>query len=129
MSLTIKTTEKQPMFFELSLEGRLDMDTYEQLQAAVDILFESTVKGISLDLNQLEYINSMGLRVIFMTAKKVKSQNGTFVVTRPQPQVKAILDIANALPSQSIFASIEEADRYFDNIQKKKLEDMEESAT
>lgn len=125
MPLNIRTKEKKPMFFELSLEGRLDMVTYKQLEAAFDIIFQSTVKGVSVDLEQLEYINSMGLRVIFATAKRAKAANATFVLTRPQPQVKAILDIANALPSQAIFTSIEEADRYFDKIQRKKLDDLQ----
>ena len=128
MPLSIRSRESHPMYFELSLDGRLDMETYEQLQAAVDMMFESTVKGVRLDMDGLEYINSMGLRVIFMAAKKAKAQGATFVISRPQPQVKAILDIANALPAQSIFASIEEADRYFDNIQKKKLEDLKDAS-
>jgi anti-sigma B factor antagonist len=127
MSLNIHTKEKHPMCFELSLEGRLDMDTHEQLQSVVDMLFDSTVKGINFHLEGLEYINSMGLRVIFKTAKKAKSVGATFVLTSPQPQVKAILDIANALPAQSIFSSMEEADRYFDTIQKKTLSDLKDA--
>lgn len=127
MPLKIHSQEKKPMCFEIGLEGRLDMTTYEQLQANLDFLFQSTVKGIIFDMAQLEYINSMGLRVILMTAKKAKSQGATFLVIRPQPQVKAILDIANALPAQSIFSSVAEADRYFDAIQKKKLGDIKDA--
>lgn len=126
MPLKIHTREKKPMFFEIGLEGRLDMTTYEQLQSSIDFIFGSPVKAIQFDMAELEYINSMGLRVIFMAAKKAKAQGATFLVTRPQPQIRAILDIANALPSQSVFSSIEEADRYFDAIQKKSLGKTEE---
>ena len=129
MPLSIRSRESHPTYFELSLDGRLDTETYQQLQSAVDMIFESVVRGVRLDFDKLEYISSMGLRVIFMAAKKAKAQDATFVISRPQPQVKAILDIANALPSQSIFASIEEADRYFDSIQKKTLSDIEDAAS
>ena len=128
MPLKISTRECHPMCFELALDGRLDMETHAQLQAAVDMIFASAVKAVRLDLDKLEYINSMGLRVLFMASKKAKAQNATFVIVRPQPQVKAILDIAKALPSQAIFRSLEEADRYFDTIQKKTLSEIEDAS-
>ncbi len=127
MSLNIVTRETRPMCFEISLDGRLDTETHKQMEGAVDLIFESTVKGVRVDLQNLEYISSMGLRAILMAAKRSKAQNATFVLARPQPQVKAVLDIANMLPSQTVFASVEEADCYFDKIQMKKISDADGS--
>ena len=122
MSLKIQVQESRPMHFVISLEGRLDTQTHQQLQATLEMVFETPVRGIQLDLHALDYISSMGLRAIMMAAKKSKAQGTAFVLLRPQPPVRAVLDIANALPRQAIFASIEEADRYFDAIQKAELD-------
>jgi hypothetical protein len=45
-----------------------------------------------------------------------------FLMANLQPQIKKVIEIAQALPSESIFASIEEADAYFDAMQKKVLD-------
>jgi anti-anti-sigma factor len=120
-TLKITTREKRSMHFEVALDGRLDGETYGQLQAIIDMLFSSKVLAIQFDLAKLDYISSLGLRVIFSTAKKVKAQGASLSVCNLQPQIKTVFKIANALPSQSIFASIEEADKYFDAMQKQTL--------
>ena len=39
-----------------------------------------------------------------------------------QPQIQRRFEIVIALPGESVFASIKEADEYFDFIQKKEIE-------
>ncbi|NQV35752.1 MAG: STAS domain-containing protein [Phycisphaeraceae bacterium] len=114
--------ERKPMIFEISVDGRLDTETYKQMNAYFESLFENTVKGIQISMEKLEYISSMGLRSLLEVQKKAKAMGCPLVVTNPQLQVKAVLDIAKILPPQQIFASIEEADRYFDAIQQDVLD-------
>ncbi len=120
MPLKLKTRERKPSYFEVELVGQLDTHTHQQLEQNIEFLFESPVRGLQLNLDQLEYISSMGLRVVLMTAKRCQAAGAAFMLANLQPSIKAVFDIAAAVPMDSIFASVEEADEYFDRIQREK---------
>ncbi len=119
MSLQIASLERQPLFYELSLTGRLDASTYLLLEQKLDILMTAPIKAIVLELGMLEYVSSMGLRVIFKAMKDLKALNALLMLTNMQPQVKKVFEIAQAIPDDSLFSSIKEADAYYDAIQKR----------
>jgi anti-anti-sigma factor len=121
MSLKIDTKQKMPGYFELALDGRLDTETHAQLDAALKKLPVSGARGVRLDLAKLTYISSMGLRVVMKLMKDLREQKAVFQMVNLQPQIKKVFDIAAALPTESVFASVEEADAYLDTMQKKAL--------
>jgi anti-anti-sigma factor len=121
MSLKIDTKQKMPGYFELALDGRLDTETHGQLDAALKKLPVSGARGVRLDLAKLTYISSMGLRVVMKLMKDLREQKAVFQMVNLQPQIKKVFDIAAALPTESVFASVEEADAYLDTMQKKAL--------
>src|SRR5262245_762239 len=123
MTLKIEVTKKskQPGYCELRLEGRLDTETHGQLEHALKQPDVKGAKGIRLDLQKLTYISSMGLRVVMRLMKDLKVRNGVFQTVNVQPQIKKVFDIAAALPTESVFASVEEADAYLDMMQKRAL--------
>ena len=61
-----------------------------------------------------------------MAKKAVKSHNGDAVLINLQPQIQKLFEIISVLPRESVFASIKEADEYFDFIQKKEIEKLED---
>lgn len=113
----------------LVLKGRLDTQTYAECEQRVDPLLTSSTKVLVFDLAQLDYLSSMGLRVLMKTNKAMASLGGKLLLTRLQPPIRAVIDIANALPAQNIFASVEEADRYFDAMQRRVRETGSSTAT
>lgn len=119
MSLQVSMKERRPTYFEIGLTGRLDTNTYLQLDRTLEMVFENVVRGLQLNLENLEYISSMGLRMVLKAMKLAKASNAPFMVVNMQPQIEAVFKVANALPSQSVFSSVAEADNYFDNIQSK----------
>ncbi len=119
MSLQIGMQERKPCFFQLSLAGRLDTETSTQLEQRVAMLMETPVKALVFDMAMLEYISSMGLRVVLKTMKDVKAKQGVFMVTNMRPEIQKVFDIAQLLPEGSYFTSVDEADRYFAGIQEK----------
>jgi anti-anti-sigma factor len=121
MSLKIDVTQKMPNYHVLALDGRLDTETYGQLEAALKKLPVSAAKGVRLDLAKLSYISSMGLRVVMQLMKTLREQKAVFQTVNMQPQIKKVFDIAAALPTESVFASVEEADAYLDTMQKRAL--------
>jgi anti-anti-sigma factor len=121
MPLTTSVTEKLPGYFEIALTGRLDTETHTELEKLTKGLLAKKARGLRLDLAKLSYISSMGLRVVLQLAKTMREKQGAFAVTNLQPQIKKVFDIAATLPAENIFASVAEADAYFDAMQKKAL--------
>lgn len=128
MSLKVTSWEKKASngkgtgLFVVSSEGSLDTNTYHILEEEVDMILDASPSWMVFDLEKLDYISSMGIRVIAKAKKFFKKREGSVVLLNPQPQIRKVFEVVKALPSDQIFESIEEMDRYLDNIQKKALE-------
>lgn len=122
MPLKIDIEEQKPGMYLVALDGRLDTDTAAELEKRLEPVLASAVRAVRFDMSKLGYISSMGIRVLFMTAKALKPKGAMFLMANPQPQIKKVLEIAKALPPESIFVSVEEADEYFASMQRKVLE-------
>ncbi len=118
MALTIKVLENKPRVFVVSLAGSLDSTTAPALETKLEyLLAEGGAKVITLDLAELTFISSMGIRIIFKTRKDLSRAGGYLCLARIPPPVQKALEIIEALPSMQIFASIEEMDAYLAKMQ------------
>ena len=82
---------KQGGELEIALSGRLDTNTAPGLEVEL----RRSIGGVStlvLDLAQLEYISSAGLRVL-LAAQKVMNKQGTMIVRNACKDVMEIFDI------------------------------------
>jgi anti-sigma B factor antagonist len=119
MSLTVSSSEKMPRVFILSPVGSLDSNTYGVLEKKVEYLIrEGQAKLITLDLAGVDYISSMGVRVVLKAQKELKQRGGSLTMMNLQPQIKKVFEIINALPSMQIFSSIQELDHYLTEMQR-----------
>lgn len=122
MSFNVQVESKTEGVYFITLEGRLDTETYPLAEKKLMPLASGQARVMIFNLAKLEYISSMGLRVILKVRKAIEAKKGTLVMTNVQPQIQKVFEIANALPAQSIFASVEEADHYLDRMQNLELE-------
>ncbi len=128
MSLKVTSKEKTTSdgkgtgLFVVSPEGSLDTNTYPILEEKVDLLLDTSPDMIIFDLEKLDYISSMGVRVIAKAKKSLKESGGKVLLLNLQPQIRKVFKIIKALPSGQIFSSIEELDRYLDWMQKGEME-------
>ncbi len=106
----------------VSLTGRLDTTTHAQCEESLGPLLVPETRVLILDMARLEYLSSMGLRVLMRTNKVLSGQGGQCLFVNLQPPIRAVIDIANALPDETVFASVEEADRYLDIMQRRAKE-------
>ena len=123
MSLKVNSKEKQTGAFVISCSGSLDTNTYTTLESRLNLIFEGHHKLIVFDMENLDYISSMGVRVIIKTQKQMKSLNGSYKLKNLKPQVEKVFEIINALPSDQVFTNEKEMDEYLDKIQKKVIEE------
>ncbi len=118
MALTIKTKEQQLRVFVVSLEGSLDGNTSPDLEKQLAYLIhEGKAKVVTLDLAKVNFLSSMGVRVIFKAKKDLAAGGGELCMVNPSTPVKKVFEIIQALPSVQIFTSIEEMDAYLAKIQ------------
>ncbi|WP_093884966.1 STAS domain-containing protein [Syntrophus gentianae] len=110
---------RMPGYFIATLNGRLDGITHADCEEAIAPILVPSTKAILFDMTDLDYISSMGLRVILKTRKYIEKEGGSFHMINLQPQIEKIFEIANMLHGMKLFASVKEADDYFDAMQKK----------
>lgn len=84
-----KTQENNLM--TLSLSGRLDTLTAPELGTVIDALTPD-VKELVLDMGELEYVSSAGLRVILSAHKKMSKQ-GAMKLIHLSEAVHEVFDI------------------------------------
>jgi anti-anti-sigma factor len=81
----------------LAPAGRIDHANAESFQRALQPHLDQCGprhSRIVLDLRNLEYISSVGLRVLMMAARQVKEQNGYIAVAGPTPLVQEVFEIS-----------------------------------
>lgn len=111
-------TSKQKMdgVYIVSPSGRLDTGTYPVLEEHVDVVLRENPHTLVFDMQRLDYISSMGVRVIAKAQRAMKAYNGKVILLNLQPQIQKVFDIIKALPSQQVFSSMGELDDYLDRI-------------
>ena len=95
----------------LSPGGRIDHSTSEGFKAALVPHMARCAAGqdrIILDLAGVEYISSVGLRVLMLASKQAKAQGGSIGVAALQPAVKEIFDITRFTMVLNVFLSVRE---------------------
>jgi anti-sigma B factor antagonist len=78
----------------IGLKGRLDAATSKSVE---DFLLKQIDAGdrlFVLDLRELEYISSVGLRVFMMAAKRLKVVQGKIVVSSLSAPIKEVFEIS-----------------------------------
>ena len=85
------TTTRNGSALTLQLEGRLDTTTSPQLEAELSASLDG-VKQLTLDLQQLAYLSSAGLRVILGAQKRMNKQ-GQMVVRHVYETIMEVFEV------------------------------------
>ena len=75
----------------VAVEGRLDTTTAPELEASLKESIEGVTQLI-IDLANLEYISSAGLRVL-LAAQKIMMKQGKMIVTNPNDVISEIFEV------------------------------------
>ncbi len=118
MSLKVNSAETRPGVFTISPIGTLDANSSTVLEGTVDAVLNQSPDVLIFDMEYLDYINGMGVRVLLKAKKAMEKDNGKIIFIRLQRQIKKVFEILNALPTLQVFKSIKELDEYLDTMQK-----------
>ena len=87
------TKKKENNVCELGVIGRLDTTTAPQLEDALKELFAEEVNDLVLDLSNLDYVSSAGLRVLLFAQKSVSAAQGGMLIKNVKPEIMEVFDI------------------------------------
>ncbi|WP_045726715.1 STAS domain-containing protein [Xanthomonas sp. GPE 39] len=124
-TLSLQIDPAQDKRQRITLSGRLDTHTYQTLDDALAPLLATPITTLVLDLSQLDYISSAGIRSIFKARKVLAAREGQVLVVNPAPQIRKVFDLVKAVPLNEIFTSLQELDAYLDEMQRRVLEQGE----
>lgn len=119
MTASLNVTERRPGVYIAAISGSLDSNTTSDIEARLTPLLIPATDVLTLDLRDLEYISSAGVRVVFKARKAIEGHGGKFIMTNLQPTVRKVFEIINALPKESIFTNMKEVDDYLDLMQRR----------
>jgi stage II sporulation protein AA (anti-sigma F factor antagonist) len=77
----------------ISVKGRLDAASAGDLESEVRRQVDAGSRRLVLDLTDLAYVSSAGIRVFLLAARKLRGQ-GTLLLAAPSPMVRQVFDIA-----------------------------------
>jgi anti-anti-sigma factor len=93
----------------LTPSGRLDTAAAPAFEREVQAAMASGSARVLIDLANLAYISSMGLRVLLTAAKRINADGGRLVLCTLQPQVAEVFDISGFGAIVPVYADRESA--------------------
>ena len=94
---------------DIQLEGRIDSRETPQLEQELNAVLQPGDRAVILNLRQLEYINSAGMRTILGLVSKLKSRDAKFAIYSPVGPVKEVFQLSGFSRVMAIHASRDEA--------------------
>ncbi len=103
------TEDKKGSVKLIGLCGKLDASTSPGVEKQLLAFIDQGEKQIALDLSQLTYISSLGLRVLLLLAKQVQKAGGKLAIAAMSSQVNEIFTIAGFQSVFKICPTVDEA--------------------
>jgi anti-sigma B factor antagonist len=93
MVMEINSSEmRRVQLFEIM--GRVDSSNANELGSAMDRAVDDGKNNVVLDLGEVEYMSSAGLREMVRVLKRVKRSGGDLRIANPSDRVKEVLELA-----------------------------------
>ena len=114
MNLNLKKLENTVVIY---LEGRLDVHLSADIEKKINKLIENEPKSnILLNLKDVEYMSSSGLRIFVSTMRILKENNRKLVLCNMNNAVKKIFEVVELTDMFDIFNSEEEALKFMQSL-------------
>ncbi len=84
-------------FVELRVKGRLDAYWADHLTSRLEEVLRGGADRIRLNLAEVSYVSSIGIRVLVHFYKQLRAIHGRFVVTHPSERVRKVLETARLI--------------------------------
>ena len=94
---------------KIKLSGRLDVAGVGQIETRFSGLTAAPRKSLIVDLSEVPFLSSLGIRLMLMCAKSVTKRGGRIAVLGPDENVRGVLVDAGIDKLIPIFSALNEA--------------------
>lgn len=103
------SSENKNNFWILSVSGIIDASNSSQFEKSLETYLKEPVKGIILDLHELEYMSSAGIREIIKAKRLLDSKKMILAFCSLQSFLQEIFDLAGLSDKLLIYPDINTA--------------------
>jgi anti-anti-sigma factor len=104
------TTEQLPEGIEkIVLAGRMDSVGAQEIDLRFTSLTATRAARIVVDLSQVSFLASIGIRTLVTSAKALARRGGRMALANPQPLVEEVLKLAGIDSLIPVYADVESA--------------------
>ena len=101
--IPVTPSESNPLVRCVRLSGRLDTLTVGSIGPVIFQTIEESPSGVILDLGDVSFVSSAGLRLLVDAFKSAVSSGKKMAMTRLQPEVYKIFKMAGLDPLLAVF--------------------------
>jgi len=83
--------DRSPGAVKFTLKGRVNAASADSLLYKLETAINDGHINIVMNMARIEYLSSVGIRVILKIYKRASEKNGTFKIERPSENVKNVL--------------------------------------
>jgi anti-anti-sigma factor len=107
--MEISTEYRDDGIERIILIGRMDSAGADQIDMRFTSVVATHPTRIVVDMMQVSFLSSLGVRLLLSNAKALKQRGGRMVIARPQPHVEEVLKIVGMDALIPVHADVESA--------------------
>lgn len=93
---------------KINLSGRMDVQGTQEIDLKFSG-FTANQNAVIVDLSQVDFLSSIGIRTLMINAKAMRQRGGRMVLLNPAPPVTSVLEMAGIDTLIPVFRSVDEA--------------------
>jgi anti-anti-sigma factor len=93
----------------IKLIGKLDIVGVSEIETRFAGYCEGENVRVVVDLSEVDFLSSIGVRLLTLTAKSVASRGGRIVLLNPTPEVQHVLEVTGIPAIIPIYSLLESA--------------------
>jgi len=91
------TTSEEGKYFVIKVANRIDTSNYEEFSEKIQKFIDEGKKFLVMDLNELEYISSSGLRIFLKILKSLREIEGDVILCCMNDKIKSVFEVSGFL--------------------------------
>jgi anti-anti-sigma factor len=93
--MEMKVIKDDGTYTHVALSGKMDVAGVQKFEGPFINLIASSKKNAVVDISDVSFIGSMGLRVFLSAAKSLSWDKKTLILVQPQPMVNEVLEASS----------------------------------
>jgi anti-anti-sigma factor len=107
--MKIEAKEHDTGITEVALSGRLDIAGVGEIETQFAAYANKDKAALLVDMSDVEFMSSIGIRLLLVNAKAVRLRGGKLVLLNPQEGVRQVLDMSGVVTLVAVYDDRSEA--------------------